>query len=192
MPDPNLPVLEFLATRRSRPSKTLGLPVPDADALGPILRIGLRVPDHKKLEPWRLIVLGRDALGQLADLVAPRGAALGRDAAAIDKQRRQFADAHLAVAVIGCPKPSDGVPPVEQALSAGAVCQNLLSAALAAGWGAQWLSGWVSHDPTFAREGLGLAEDEWIAGFIHIGTASSVPPDRPRPDPAARIEWRLE
>ena len=59
MPAPNPEALSFLLTRRSRPAKTLTGPAPDAEALAPILTAGLRVPDHGKLEPWRLIVLER-------------------------------------------------------------------------------------------------------------------------------------
>jgi hypothetical protein len=45
------------AARRSRPPKTLGLPVPDRELLEPLLQIAARVPDHGKLEPWRFVVL---------------------------------------------------------------------------------------------------------------------------------------
>jgi nitroreductase len=64
-----------------------------------------------------------------------------------------------------------------------------LNAALAAGWGANWLSGWASHDPIFCREAFDLAENERIAGLIHIATEGSVPPERPRPDLAAITTW---
>ncbi|WOI57422.1 nitroreductase [Palleronia sp. LCG004] len=189
MPDPNQAALDFLLTRRSRPAKTLSRPVPDREALAPILEAGLRAPDHKKLEPWRLVVLNGAALMRLSQLVPDRGQALGRTPEEIDKQVAQYANADLAVAVVASPVPSPDVPEAEQVLSAGAVCLQLLNAALAAGWGANWLSGWASHDPVFARDGLGLSEGEWIAGFIHIGTEKSAPPERPRPDPAAKITW---
>jgi nitroreductase len=52
---------------------------------------------------------------------------------------------------------------------------------LAAGWGANWLSGWASHDRAFMEQGFGLESHERIAGLIHIGTETSTPPDRPRP-----------
>ncbi|MBJ3762678.1 nitroreductase family protein [Maribius pontilimi] len=189
MPDPNPAALDFLLTRRSRPAKTLGLPVPDRAALEPILQAGLRSPDHGKLEPWRLLVLEGAALMRLAQLVPDRGLALQKTPEEIAKQVKQYADAMLAVAVIACPAPSPKVPEREQALSAGAVCLQLLNAALAAGWGANWLSGWASHDPVFARDGLGLADGEWIAGFIHMGTETSAPPERPRPDMDAKVSW---
>lgn len=189
MSQPNQAALDFLRTRRSRPAKILDLPVPDRAALEPILEAALRSPDHGKLEPWRLIVLGRAALLRLAGLVEDHGARLGRGAEDIAKARRQFEDAHLAVAVIEVPRPSDKVPAIEQSYSAGAVCLGLLNAALASGWGANWLTGWACHDPDFAQEALGLEAPERIAGLIHIGTERMTPPERPRPDPAQVITW---
>jgi nitroreductase len=192
MPIPNPAALEFLRTRRSRPAKTLGLPVPDRTALEPLLEAAVRVPDHGKLEPWRLIVLERDALLRLAGLVPEVGARLDRNQDEIAKQQSQFATADLAVAVIESPKAADKVPAIEQSYSAGCVCLGLLNAALAAGWGANWLTGWASHDASFGRAALGLTPHERIAGFIHIGTESTAPPDRPRPNPATKITWMAQ
>ena len=189
MPDRNPAALSFLLNRRSRPAKTLSLPVPTRDQLMPILAAAARSPDHGKLEPWRFIVIEGAAMARLADLAGTRGAALGKPGEEIAKARSQFDQGHLAVAVIEVQKPSDKIPAIEQSYSAGAVCLALLNAALASGWGANWLTGWVAHDPGFCREGLGLAENEHIAGFIHIGTETSAPPERPRPDIAAITSW---
>ncbi len=189
MPSPNSAALEFLLSRRSRPAKTLTTPVPDAQALMPLLTAAARTPDHGKLEPWRFIVLEKPALDRLAALVPARAEALGIDADKAVKARDQFANGNLAVAVISSPKASDKIPQIEQVYSAGAVCLALLNAALAAGWGANWLSGWASHDPVFTREGLGLEANETVAGFIHIGTETNAPPERPRPDLGAITTW---
>lgn len=189
MTQANPKALEFLLTRRSRPAKTLTQPVPDQVDLRPILTAAARTPDHGKLEPWRLIVLERPALERLANAVPERGAALGIAPEKIDKMQAQFGNAHLAVAVIAAPKASEKVPQIEQTLSAGAVCLSLLNAALAAGWGANWLTGWASHDRAFVERHLGLAAHEFVAGFIHIGTQTTPPPERPRPDLDAITTW---
>ncbi|NKB27937.1 MAG: nitroreductase [Rhodobacteraceae bacterium] len=189
MPAPNPDALDFLLTRRSRPAKTLIGPAPDRAALEPILTAALRSPDHGKLEPWRLIVLERPALQRLSEAVTDLGADQERPAEAVAKMAAQFAMAELAVAVVAAPVPSPKVPEVEQLHSAGAVCLSLLNAALAAGWGANWLTGWAAHERGFVEPHLGLAAQETIAGFIHIGTETNAPPERPRPDPAAKVSW---
>lgn len=190
MPTPNPAALDFLRTRRSRPAKTLIAPAPTREELEPLLQAALRSPDHGKLEPWRLIVLTRDSLDNLAALVLTRAEALGVAERDIGKAHDQFANADLAVAVIEAPVISEKVPEIEQTYSAGAVCLQLLNAALAAGWGANWLSGWASHDRHFVEEGLGLTPREKVAGFIHIGTEKMAPPERPRPDMTAKVSWK--
>lgn len=189
MPQPNQAALEFLLNRRSRPAKTLRAPGPDRAALAPLLTAAARSPDHGKLEPWRFIVLQGAALTRLAGLVETRGTALGKSPEDIAKAASAFADSPLCVAVISAPVESEKIPESEQYLSAGAVCLALLNAALAAGWGANWLSGWASHDTGFVATGLGLGPSERVAGFIHIGTETAAPPDRPRPDLDAITAW---
>lgn len=190
MSNPNPAALEFLLTRRSRPAKTLGLPVPDRSELMTILTAAARSPDHGKLEPWRFVVLSRAALLRLADLAEARGHNLGLPDDKIYKGHAPIRTGHLAVAVIEVQKPSEKVPALEQTYAAGAVCLALLNAALAAGWGANWLSGWPSHDRVFMTEGLDLEPHERIAGFIHLGTETTAPPERPRPDLEAITSWQ--
>lgn len=182
-------VMDFLLTRRSRPARTLTLPVPSREALVPILTAAARVPDHGKLEPWRFIVLEKPALDRLAPLAAARGAALGLEPERIAKGVAQFGDSNLAIAVVKCPRPTEKVPEIEQILSTGAVCVTLLNAAEAGGWGANWLTGWAIADADFCARGLGLQPGEWVAGLIHIGTEGAVPPDRPRPDLDRIVTW---
>lgn len=189
MPDPNHDALHFLNTRRSRPAKTLGLPVPTRDALIPLLRAAARTPDHGKLEPWRFIVVDADAMPRLAETAGRLGLDRGHDPETIEKGRSQFDQGNLAVAVIEVHRPSDKIPALEQTYSAGAVCLALLNAALASGWGANWLTGWPAHDRDFMRDALGLEDHERIAGFIHIGTERSAPPERPRPDIESITTW---
>lgn len=185
----NPDAVHFLRTRRSRPAKTLTLPVPDDETLRDLLTIGARVPDHGKLEPFRFIVLKQDALRRLGGIARMRGTALGLPDDKIDKGAHQFETGNLAVAIVEVQKPSEKVPAIEQTYSAGAVCLSLLNAALASGWGANWLSGWPSHDPEFLGQGLELAGGERVAGLIHIGTETNAPPERPRPDISAITTW---
>lgn len=189
MPTTNPQALDFLQTRRSRPAKTLGLPIPTQAELMPLLKAAARTPDHGKLEPWRFIVVERAAMTRIADVVQTRGTDLGLDPEQITKGRGQFDQGNLAVVVVEVQKPSEKIPALEQTYSAGAVCLALLNAALAAGWGANWLSGWASHDRGFMQQAFGLDPLERIAGIIHIGTETSQPPERPRPDLESITSW---
>jgi nitroreductase len=189
MPDRNQAALDFLLTRRSRPAKTLDGPVPDHTALTEILTAAARTPDHGKLEPWRFIVLDTPALRRLGDLVGDLSAQRDLNTEDTAKARHAYDTGHLAVVVVESPKASPKIPPIEQTYSAGAVCLSLLNAALAAGWGANWLSGWPVYDSAFMGSGLDLSTHERIAGIIHIGTERSAPPERPRPDLGAIVSW---
>ena len=179
--------LDFLLTRRSRPAKLLGAPAPDREALEPILRAALRVPDHGKLEPWRLLVLSEPALRAIAPAIREAAEARGEDAS---KAASAYETSPLAVAVIAAPVEGAKIPAVEQGDSAACVALSLVNAALAAGWGANWLTGWPVHDPALAADLFGTEGGERVVGLIHIGTARSQPPDRPRPDLASKVEWR--
>ncbi|RTZ93885.1 MAG: hypothetical protein DSY36_04490 [Candidatus Neomarinimicrobiota bacterium] len=117
---------------------------------------------------------------------------LGRDEGDIAKAVSQYADSPLAVVVVESPVISDKIPVVEQTYSAGAVALSLLNAALAAGWGANWLTGWAVSDAEFLAKGLGLSPHELVVGTVHIGTETATPPDRPRPDLDRIVTWQSE
>ena len=185
----NRAALEFLLSRRSRPARTLGLPVPSRGEVEQLLTAATRVPDHGKLEPWRFLVLTRPATDRLAKLVEERGQALGVEPEKIAKAASQYSMADLAIVVVQVPRPTEKVPRIEQTYSTGAVLMQLLNAATAAGWGANLLTGWPVYDETFRQEGLGLSPEESVAGIVHIGTPKSDTPDRPRPDLSRLVTW---
>lgn len=178
--------MDFLLTRRSRPAKLLTGPGPDRAALERILQAGGRVPDHGKLEPWRFIVLKGAALARIATAIRKRGAESGEDG---DKAASAFEGAPVAIVVVGVPKESEKIPAIEQTLSAGCAAYNVLSAALASGWGANWLTGWISRDRELMEGTFGLSPGEWIAAFVHVGSCSTPVPERPRPDMAKITTW---
>lgn len=188
-PDPA--AMAFLAQRRSRPAKLFSGPVPNRQALRAIITTALRVPDHGKLEPWRLVVVDRAGMTRLADLAEARAVETGGDAVRTLKGRGQFDQGQLAVVVISSPK-GEMKPLVEQVASASALCMNLLNAAEAAGWGANWLTGWPAQDPVFIARAFGCVPGETCAGIVHIGTPPEDGPDRPRPDIDRVTLWPAE
>jgi nitroreductase len=182
--DPSPADLAALDRRRSVPAKQLAEPGPDPATLLRLLASAVRVPDHGKRTPWRFVTIAGEVRHALGERLAARG--LERDpdagAAAVEKDRLRFSHAPLVVAVIARLGPDEKIPESERLLSAGCVCFALLQAAQAAGFGAQWLTGWPAYDPQ-VKQWLGLQADEQVAGFIHIGTPRLEAPERERPDP---------
>lgn len=189
MPDPRPDVLDFLLTRRSRPAKTLGERAPDRATLETLLTAASRTPDHGKLVPWRFVVVQGAAQARVAEVFGRHAVRAGLDAATVEKNTRSFGFGGAMIAVLGSPKASPKIPLWEQELAAGAVCLALLNAALAAGWGANWLTGPLARDAGFLGEAFGASEGEFAAGFVHIGDETVAPQDRDRPDIAAITTW---
>ena len=181
--------LAFLLNRRSRPAKTLTGPAPSKEELTLILEAGTRVPDHGKLEPWRLKVLTKPTLDKIANAAAKYCRLIHCDKAVTAKAVKQFEDGQLGILVIEVQKPSEKIPEIEQTYSAGAVCLSLVNAGLAAGWGANWLTGWLSHDKKFVSKTFGVQTNERVAGIIYFGTETVAPPERPRPDLTEIVTW---
>jgi nitroreductase len=180
--------LRFLARRHSLPVRHIGEPGPSEAELDRLLRIGLRVPDHGKLEPWRLVVLTGEARLRLGAVIREAFAQRHPEAneTTLEAERQRLARAPLVLAVIAAPVPSAKIPEWEQLLSAGALCHQLLLAANALGYAAQWLSEWYAYEPR-VLDALGGRDGERIAGFVHIGTPSVPAEERPRPDPALKV-----
>ena len=174
--------MTLLNRRRSVPSRLLSDPGPSPEQRRLLLEAAMRVPDHGKLAPWRFLLIAGDARRVLGERLVERARALDENAApaALDKDRQRFLHAPLVVAVIATPVAGHKIPVVEQLLSSGAVCFALLQAAHAMGFGAQWLTGWAAYDRKVLA-GLGLAENEQLVGFIHIGTPTGEAPERLRP-----------
>ena len=64
-------------------------------------------------------------------------------------------DAPLVIAVVSFTRPHPKVPAWEQELSAGASAMNIVTAATALGYGANWLTGWFAFDRD-VLDGFGL------------------------------------
>ena len=184
--------LAMMERRRSVSAMGLTAPGPSSQEMDRLLSIAARVPDHAILEPWRFIVMEGEARVEAGVLLGEAYRAKNPEMEPAKREKfagimsRLFSYAPVAVIVVSKPKPGTMIPLFEQELSAGAACMNLLHAVHAAGFGAIWVTGWAATEPAASRI-LGIGEGEKIAGIIHIGTPREVPPDRPRPDLAARV-----
>jgi len=175
--------IDLLLTRRSVVAKDMGEPGPDDATLEKILGAGIRVPDHGKLGPWRIQVLrkaGQKALGEvLAKIYAAENP--GAEERLVEAERQRPLRAPILLAVTARIDPHHPkIPVMEQQLSGGALCQNILVAAHASGFVAQWLTEWPAFHPE-VRKALGHAPETEIIGFIYIGTPTTPPNERPRP-----------
>lgn len=173
----------LLALRRSTPADLMTEPGPDAEALGAILEIAARVPDHRKICPFRFIVIRGEARARAGAILARRFAATTPEATPdrIDAERKRFLRAPVVILVAARIDPSHKTPEWEQVLTNGAVCFNLMLAASAYGFGANWITEWYAYDRE-AIMAFGLAPDEKAAGFVYIGSAVEPPRERQRPD----------
>jgi nitroreductase len=174
--------LDLLARRRSTSAKAMGAPGPNAEQLSQILGAAARVPDHGKLFPWRFIVFEGEALAEfglvLEQALVAKRADVGEGLRRFERNR--FLRAPLVVAVVSSLKTEKPIPEWEQRLSAGAVCQNMLIAAAAIGFGANWITEWYAYDE-IVDKALGLGEGERIAGYVYIGTGTEELAERDRP-----------
>jgi nitroreductase len=170
--------------RRSVKPDRLAEPGPTPEELRRILTVGARVPDHKKLAPWRFIVFEGDARKSMGEIFAKACEKEDRQPPSpvrLETERTRFLRAPLVVAVVSSIKPRPGAPEWEQILSAAAVCFNTCLAANALGFGTSWITEWIAYSET-VRQALGLKESERIAGFIYIGRPMEKPEERDRPD----------
>ncbi|MES2495759.1 MAG: nitroreductase [Pseudomonadota bacterium] len=182
-----VPASELLAKRRSPMPDALVGPGPSPEEIEQLIEIGLRVPDHGRLAPWRLLLLSGENKTRWTDRLLELADARD-DAAKVRVSTRKLVPAPLAIVVLSSAIPGHKVPEWEQWLSTGAVCMNLLNGAHALGYGAQWLTGWHAYDPN-ATALLGIREHEKEAGVILVGTVAEPAPPRPRPNPQDIASW---
>jgi nitroreductase len=178
---------DYLATRRSVPAKFLTDPGPDSQTLGAMLTLAARVPDHGKLVPWRFIVFAGPAREAAGEAVARVAEETGREAD-LEEERQRFLRAPVVVSVVSRAAPHPKIPQWEQVLSSGAVCLELMHAAEAHGFAANWITEWIAYDAA-AKAALGIGEEENVSGFIHIGTPQVRPGDRDRPPIDTIVSW---
>jgi nitroreductase len=174
--------LQLLKTRRSVKPMELKEPGPSEADLDTMLTVAARVPDHGKLTPWRFLVFAGDSRMRAGELIEAAFRARQPDATAdqIAFERNRLARAPLVVGVVSRAGSHVKIPEWEQVLSAGAAAMSLVLSAHALGYAANWITEWYAYDRG-VLDALGLASNERIAGFVHIGTPVKPPEDRPRP-----------
>lgn len=177
------PTMDLLMTRRSVKVVDMVGDGPTDAQLDAILRAGHRVPDHGKIGPWRFIVFKGEARAKFGPTLREAYALEKPEAtdAQLDEEAKRFERAPVVVAVIASPMVEHPkVPVLEQLLSVGAACQNMLVAADSFGLAGQWLTEWTATSEHI-RAALGCEMDDQIAGFLYFGGRTEIPSDRGRP-----------
>lgn len=174
--------LDALLNRVSVPRLTE--PAPNAAQREGLFQAALRAPDHGQLRPWRFLTIegqGRERLGELfAQALQAKGDA---SPAALDKARAMPLRAPLLIVVVATLQDHFKVPKSEQRLAAGCAAHGILIAAHAQGIGAVWRTGDMAFD-AHVHQGLGLADNEELIGYLYVGT----PLAEPRTPPVLKTE----
>lgn len=168
-----------LLERRSVSPKRLRAPGPSPEQIDLILQAALRAPDHGGLHPWRVVEFREGQRAALADRFEQEKRRRDPLASPADLRRaREHATRPpVLLAFVVVPRARSKVPAREQWLAAGAALGNLLNAAHQLGFGAIMLSGERCFDPVLGVE-LGIRPDEFLAGFVSVGSVAEAPPAR--------------
>lgn len=176
------PVMKALLTRSSEPR--LQAPAPDDTLLETVFDCAARAPDHALLRPWRYLVIRGESLGALGELFV-RAASSPEQPLAIREQKLLDMPQRAPLIIVGIasPKAHASVPEIEQLMSTSVGMGYMLLALQDSGFGAFWRTGPLASHPV-VRDGLGLSEQEQIAGFLYVGSVQGYKPTATRPKPA--------
>jgi len=169
--------LSLLLNRSSQPR--LGSPAPSGAALENIMQAALRAPDHACLTPWRFIVCQNKGLEKLGSLFEQSAIANDKSQKEIDRSVQLPHRAPMIIVAIAKYIEHEKVPKVEQIASASCAVMAMQMAAVAQGFNGMWRSGSYAHCE-LVREGLGLAEDDELVGFLYLGTPLFEPAPKPQ------------
>jgi len=180
--------LQAIHTRQSI-GKVKPDPVP-RELIEKILAAGVQAPNHYRVRPWRFFVFTGSGLERLGDVLAQ--SLRKRDPNATDEAlaaARSKALRSPVLIVVGVDKPGEPkVIEIENVCAAAAATQNMLLAAHALGLAAKWNTGANATDPDI-KAFLGLAPDQHLLAFVHIGYPTTEPAPPTRPSFEDRTTW---
>lgn len=162
--------LELLVNRRS--ASRLAEPAPVGEQLQNILRAGMRVPDHKSLQPWRFFVIEGEGRDRFSAVLERGAVAAGGDEKAIEKARNSPFRAPLIITVVAKCEENHKVPVWEQEMSAGCAVMAMQMAAIAQGFNGIWRSGALTES-AIVREAFECRPQDKIVGFSISARRSS-------------------
>ncbi|WP_068546381.1 nitroreductase family protein [Thalassotalea crassostreae] len=169
--------IEFLLNRQS--NGFLQLPSPNSDELNNILQSGVAAPDHANLNPYEFIVVQGSGLDTLTDFYVESISATTDDDFKLEKAKKMAYRAPITIIVATNYKEHPKVPKHEQMITAGCAVQAMQMAAVAQGYQAMWRTGDITES-SIMKSRLGISEGNDIVGFLYVGSASKVLPQKPR------------
>jgi nitroreductase len=179
--------LDALLTRQSVSAKDLGLPMPTAEQRERAFAAALTAPDHGAIRPWRFLTVEGEGLRRLGEVFADSARRAGADEKGVEGARDKALRSPLLIVCAAKVNPGHPkVPVVEQVIAAGCATQNLLTAFHAMGFGAVLVTGGRAYDAG-VKQALGLAPEDAIVGFLHVGTPRQPPRPRTRPPVAHHV-----
>lgn len=169
-------LINWIASRRSIGNLTT--PAPNREQLEKAIACAITAPDHKRLHPWRFIVLENEGLEKLGEVFKQVKLSQGEtDEIALTKAKNLPKRAPMIITCVTEYQQHDKVSQTEQLLSAGAVVENLLLALQALGFAHVWRTGVFTEEP-LVKQFFNMTEDNEIVGFIYTGTAGTTLPER--------------
>lgn len=185
--------LDDIVRRRSVSPRRLIEPGPSLEQVRTMIDAACAAPDHRRLRPWRFILIKNDQRTMLANLfeVAARETHGTLSEDQTERAREKALNGACLIAVVGIIRDDvSDAPSHEQWVSVGAAVQNILLTATSFGFGSMIVSG--DKVKTCAlQKGLGLSAIEQLLGFVAVGTVSKqpAPADRPRAEDVLSV-WR--
>jgi len=175
--------LTLIHTRQYISPKWLVDPGPGPEQIEQILSAAGAAPDHRRLNPWRLIIIPPERRHLLGETFA--AALADRDAEATEVQlqeatARAFRGPFLLLVVARLGPELGTTHPQERVISAGCAIQNMLLVAHALGFGAGLSSGRSLYSERM-RALFGLSAREQPLCFLTVGTARRSKAARLRP-----------
>jgi nitroreductase len=167
-------VEEAIRTRRTHKAYR---PEPvDRALLEEILDLARWAPNHNLTNPWRLRVVGPQALERLKEAAGPESA--------------KKLDRAPTLVVVSCVLTGDPIQDEEDAYATACAAYIVLLAGHNRGLATYWRTPEVLRTPE-GRAAVGIQEDEQFLGLLHLGTAvqEQRPPERA---PAYQVTEFLE
>lgn len=176
----NSAILDFIKSRRS--IGNLVAPAPTHAQVEQAIEVALSAPDHKDLNPYRFIVLEKQALNTLGTALKNAAIAQGEtDEKTLNKAENMPLRAPMIIACVTDFKPHDKVPHWEQVAASSCAVQNLLLALSAQGFATVWRTGPLANAPEVKRY-FNVTADNQVIAFVYVGTAVSTMPPRSKID----------